>query len=65
MVVDENTAPAADGESAQSKKAAKKLAKELERKQKKAEHKVCNFNYYNMISALESLQCNLLCYLVI
>nr|WIM01491.1 cytoplasmic aspartate--tRNA ligase [Limnephilus lunatus] len=39
MVVEENTTPAADGESAQSKKAAKKLAKELERKQKKAEHK--------------------------
>ncbi|MGL4341030.1 MAG: hypothetical protein ACRCSZ_01205 [Lactococcus lactis] len=40
MVVDETKPVPNEGDTAQSKKAAKKLAKEAERKQEKAEHKV-------------------------
>lgn len=54
MVVDEAKPNPTEGDAAQSKKAAKKLAKEAEKKQKKAEHKVIifysvhqlNFNIY-------------------
>ncbi|XP_041988381.1 aspartate--tRNA ligase, cytoplasmic [Aricia agestis] len=42
MVVSEQTQPPAEGDAAQSKKAAKKAAKAAEKQQKKAEHKSAN-----------------------